>query len=102
MGYRFRPLVIETLSGLVGEDVKVFLRQRCQLIADRCGLPFAVVLRHWTVRLSCLLRKQHYFVVMERADYLYTKRTPTPFFNQPEYMDVQLVVPNGQFAAFGD
>jgi hypothetical protein len=102
LGYRFRPLVVDSLSGIVGDEVLTFLRQRSKLIAVRLGVHEATVFRHWRIRLACLLRRHHFFVTMERAGSLLDKRYPLAYYNRPAYVDMHVVGWNPQFPEVGD
>ena len=68
LGYNFIPLVFESYSGLLHQDFLDFVTVRSRLIADRLGLRFAAVRRHWLMRLSCILRRQFAFTITNRIE----------------------------------
>jgi len=53
-----------------------FITQRTDIIAERTGVKPSIVARHWRARLSCLIRKQHAFVILNRLDRVLRRHFP--------------------------
>ena len=66
------------------------------------GISLSAALRNWSQRLSCLIRKYHCYVVLGRASSLLDRQFRQPYYNQGDYLDLHLVVPNPQFVDLGD
>jgi hypothetical protein len=77
LGYNFRPLVFETSAGILGDELVAFISQRTSLIADDLGLRQDLVSRHWLGRLSCLLRRQLCFAILNRFDRVMNRSFPS-------------------------
>ena len=87
LGFNFRPLVFEIYGGALGEELDCFISQRTAIIAERDGLKPSIVNRYWLGRLSCLIRKQHAFVILNRVDRVLRRLFPN--YNHPaQYEEV--------------
>jgi len=76
LGFNFRPLAFEIYGGALSEELDCFITQRTDIIAERTGVKPSIVARHWRARLSCLIRKQHAFVILNRLDRVLRRHFP--------------------------
>ncbi len=63
-----------------------FIDQRTDIIAERHGIKPSLVNRYWLARLSCLIRKQHAFVIHNRVDRVL--RRLFPHFHQDHFEEI--------------
>ena len=85
LGFNFRPLAFEIYGGALSEELASFITQRTDIIAERAGIKPSLVNRHWLARLSCLIRKQHAFVIHNRVDRVLRRLIPS--FNHPGHYE---------------
>ncbi len=76
LGYNFRPLIYETVSGACHEDMEQVITERCTEIADRTGLGVGLVRFRWKQRLSCIIRRNVAHTILNRIDRLHTRSHP--------------------------
>ena len=69
-------MVFEIHGGAIGPELDTFISQRTLSIAERLGMKHSTVKRSWLSRLSCLIRKQHVFAVLNRVDRILNRNYP--------------------------
>ncbi len=80
-------MAFEIYGGALSEELATFITQRTDIIAERDGIKPSRVNRHWLARLSCLIRKQHAFVIYNRVDRVLRRLLPN--YNHPgQYQEV--------------
>ena len=82
-GFNFQPLIYEIHSGARGPALVQFLTRRTDILARRLGRDAAFVYRHWSQRLSCIMRKQFACMMATRSSRVLN------FFG-PQHIELQL------------